>query len=338
MKRLLFVVFGSLLAALPVEAGAAGSSCEPKVLARLQLEVSPGGAVYMPATLGDHEVYFELSIGSGLPLIFESAATALGIEPKPWAGYGEMSFGGKRVTQFVKLEKMKVGDFSLLARAAPLIPQSGAEPPNLLNGKPIVGVMGSTLIQRVDAELNLAERQLILFQPFKCRSQSPVYWGAEAAVLPMGFDPAGALVLTLELDGKRVQTSLLNGDRVSTIDVNATREFFGFDETSPGVEIVADGDGSRAQFHAMSITGRGLGIEGTKVRLRKGSSCKLTGRTPVYGAIGYETCINRVPFNLGIDLLSQLRLYIASSRRTVYVSKVASPEGTAGEITVKPAR
>jgi hypothetical protein len=72
--------------------------------------------------------------------------------------------------------------------------------------------------------------------------------------LPLHFDVAGALVVTLELDGKRVEAGLLSGDPVSTIDANATRQFFGFDETSAGVEVVqSEGGNPRRPFYAMSI-------------------------------------------------------------------------------------
>jgi hypothetical protein len=340
MARLLVVILVLLAAAPMAASGDANPACESQLLAQATLHVTPAGEVFMPATIDGRDVYFRLSIGSGLPMVLESAVKSLGLQAKRRNGGASMSSGGNRITHFVMLEETKIGAFRLLARAAPVIPQPGVEAPPMVQGKPVVGYMGSTLFRNVDAELHLAERQLKLFKPFRCRSRSPVYWGGVAAELPLRFDPAGALIFTLELDGRKVEAGLLAGESISTIDVNATRKFFGFDETSAGVEVVqAEGENPRSLFHAMSLTGQGLGISNARVRLRGGSQCKLTGSTPGYGAIGYADCINRVPFNLGTDLLLQLRIYISREREKVYVSAAAvQPSGDAGTITIAPAR
>jgi hypothetical protein len=164
------------------------------------------------------------------------------------------------------------------------------------------------------------------------------YWGGDIAALPLRYDAAGALVVTLELDGKRVEAGLLSGENISTIDSNATRKFFGFDETSEGVEVVQHDEGSpRSVFHAMSLTGRGLGIGDAKIRLRPGSSrCELTGRSLGYGAIGYSNCINVVPFQLGTDLLSQLRIYISRERKTVFATLSGAQPTQFGTATIRP--
>jgi hypothetical protein len=85
----------------------------------------------------------------------------------------------------------------------------------------------------------------------------------------------------------------------------------------------------------MSLTGHGLGIRDAKVRLRTGGSCQLTDSTPGYGAIGYSACINVVPFYLGTDLLSQLRIYISRERKTVFAtSSAAQPTTESGTATI----
>jgi hypothetical protein len=238
-------------------------------------------------------------------------------------GSGEFKRNGERLTRFVKLDDVSVGGLKLLSRAAPMVPEPDRNEPYRVDGKVILGIMGSTLVRSLDAELNLAARELKLFKPFGCFDSTPVYWGAEAAELPMRFDVAGTLVFTLELEGKKVEASLMAGERMSSIDTNATRKFFGFDENSPGVELLSTDEGAdRGLFHAMSLTGPGLGIEGARIRLRTGGTCELSKSVPGSGAIGYTECINRVPFNLGTDLVSQLRIYIARKREKVYITRV----------------
>ncbi len=132
----------------------------------------------------------------------------------------------------------------------------------------------------------------------------------------MRFDAAGTLVFTLELEGRKIESSFRVSSPSSSIDVNATRQFFGFDETSSGVEA----DGARGAFHAMSLTGRGLDLKDARVQLFKGGDCRLSASTPVYQAIGYQECINVVPFYVGADLLSRMHLYIAKERQRIFVT------------------
>jgi hypothetical protein len=313
--------------------------CERVLLAQVQLYLSPDGEVFMPASIGGKDVYFLLSIGSGLPIVRESAVRWLGLAPKARHLGAKMRGNGKPITHYVTLDETVIGNFKLLERAAPIIPEPDTESPLIVNGRPVLGYMGSTLFRNVDAELYLAERQLKLFRPFRCRDASPVYWDEAAAALPLRIDQAGALVLTMELDGRRIETGLLAGDRVSTIDANATRKYFGFDETSPGIEVVqAEGGQARSLFHAMSLTGQGLGIKNTRVRLRSNGTCKLTGLKPGYGAIGYTDCINTMPFKLGTDLLTRMRIYISRERQSVYVTTVAQQSpGNTETITIGPA-
>jgi len=317
-RRAVFYSAVLLLVTLFQPFAARAADCEAVLLADVRVYIAPDGQLFLPATIGGRQVYFELSMGSGLPMLLESSVKALGLIPKRMNGTGE--FYSRDITHFVQLEGLKVGDFQFKNRAAPVLPEPDAAGPHMLEDRLVAGTIGSTLFRGVDAELNLAERQLKLFSPFRCVGRSPVSWGAEAAKLPMRFDQAGALMFTLQLNGRKVEASMLSGSRYSTIDVNAAREFFGFDENSAGVKIVEAADGSpRRVFHAMSLTGPGLEIPETSVQLRGGSECKLTGSTRIYGAIGYTECLNVVPFRLGVDLLSRMRIYVASERQTVFV-------------------
>jgi hypothetical protein len=300
------------------------NACEPDLIAEIPLVISPGGDVFFPATLGDKQVYFSLLIGSGLPLIAESAVESLGLPRRVITGSGQMKSGGQRATHYLQLDDLKIGDYRLLGRAAPIMPQPGVTTPRLIEGKPVVGLLGSTFLRRVDAEIFLAEKKMRLFKPFKCQSRSPAYWGGEVTSIPMRYDAAGAIVFNLELNGKKVESSLLSGEGASTIDANVTRKYFGFDENSPGVKTAPSAGGAAQRFHPMSLTGKGLSISDAPIAFQLGYTCKLTGSRPVYGGIGYDNCVNVVPFNLGVDLLSQMRVYISSERSTIYISTVAA--------------
>jgi hypothetical protein len=89
----------------------------------------------------------------------------------------------------------------------------------------------------------------------------------------------------------------------------------------------------------MSLTGRGLSITDAPVQIMTGGRCKVTDWVAPFRSIGYEDCINRVPFNIGTDLLERMRVYISAKRQTVYISTVdAAPSEDRGTIAVSPGR
>jgi hypothetical protein len=318
-SALLVLVASAVVASLPT---AQAADCSPQVLADVALSVQPNGAVLLPARVNGHDVFFHLTLGSGLPYIRRSAIAPLGLSILRRRGGPELTSGGRPITHYAKLEDTSVGELRLVDRGA-LIAEDDSLPE--FEGKPVVGVMGATLIGVLDAELNLSEGRFRLLKPFKCRGRSPVYWPGSVAELPMHFDEAGTLVFTIELEGKRVQSSLSLTSATSTMDVNATREFFGFDQDSPGVVKTVDG----SVFHAMSLTGRQLEIRDASVRLMEGGICRLTGSTPVYGDIGYSNCVNRVPLYIGADLLKQMRIYFSREHRKMYVTLLGAAAGGA---------
>jgi hypothetical protein len=330
MKTIIQTLLISTLLCLNL-AYTATPDCELTLLAQAKLHLTADGAVLVPTHINGHDVYLDLRIGSGLPLIRESSLELLGLKQKARSGGSRMTYGGRIVTHYVKLESMKIENFRFASRNAPVLPRFGDESPPVVNGRPVVGIIGSTIFRMTDAELNLAESDLRLYRKFRCMGKSPVYWGGEAAELPLRFDEAGALVFTLELEGKRIEASLLMGGRDSGIDSNAAREYFGIDQQS-----ASKGDGL---YFPMSLTGPGFRIKDAKIQLAPGSRCKLTGHTPGYGAIGYASCVNTVPFALGTDLLKQLRIYISAEREKIFVTTLANGvDDSTGSFSIAPGR
>jgi hypothetical protein len=304
-----FLALAALVMFTGAQSAEAKDACVPQEMASVALHVMPNGRVFMPAKIGAHEVYLELALSSGFLMLVESAIEPLGLKPLPRNGGANLWVGEHVVTRYARLEDLSVGGFRFARRLAPIAPQPDVDAPSMIDGKVVAGAVGATLIRNTDMELDLAERRLKLFKPFKCLGQSPTYWGPEAAKWPSRFDEAGALVFTLELEGQKIESGLLAGRNVSRIDSRVTKQFFGFDD--------------QAEFHAMSLTGGALRIEQNKVELREGwSGCKITRSNPVHQAIAYHSCINAVPFSLGTDALSRLRLYYASARQVIYVTPV----------------
>ncbi len=107
---------GSRAVATP--ATAAGSDCEPQVLADVTLKVQPNGQVLLPASVRGKDVWFELDVGSGLPMVRASAIKAIGLDVAPRRGGPNLWWKGRPVTHYAKLEKMRIGELNLVDRGA----------------------------------------------------------------------------------------------------------------------------------------------------------------------------------------------------------------------------
>lgn len=293
-----------VLAFGPVNAAERVGACGQALLADVALVLPPQGGVYVPVSLGEQEVYFSLSMASGLPLIGSTAAHALGLAPLAMTGRGEWRNGEQRITQYVKLEGLRIGNYRLLSRAAPMIPQSGEDAPQL-DGRIVAGVLGSDVFRNVDAELLLAERRLRLYRPVKCLKGSLVDWAGEESKAQLRFDPAGTLVFNLDLNGKRVESTLLSGEARSSIDLAVATRYLGIDPSATDITV--------------DFTGPALKMAAVPLDLHKGPDCKLVGSRPGHGGIGYN-CVNVVPFHLGTELLERLRVYVSVERGQILLA------------------
>jgi hypothetical protein len=309
--------------------------CELRLLGHVEAQVHEGGALLLAGSLNGHDVWFELRTFDGFSLIREAAVSAVGLAatdlPRDASGGSRVATrtldaraGGKKaLDRYVKMTDMQLGRIKAPNQVALVVPATGTDALPYYRDRPVVGTIGGKMFSVTDAEINLAANRVSYFEQSDCKDD-PVYWSGEFTILPMYFDATGSLLFPMELDGQKVDTSLVGGTRDTRLDENVTRRYFGFDSTSPGIEkLPATDGGEEASFKAMSLTAEGLNIRNTRVRLKQGNKCRLTSSGVQSRAIGYTDCLNTVPMALGTDLLKQLRIFIASKKGKIYISKAA---------------
>jgi hypothetical protein len=127
----------------------------------------------------------------------------------------------------------------------------------------------------------------------------------------------------MEIEGKKVETSLAPLNTDSELRADASRALFDFDEFSPGVEVEQyTGAGTpAAHYRAMKITAPGLVITNSKIELKRyNDQCKLyvskKGKAATYG----DDCDGVYPLTLGRNVLRQLRIYFATKEKVMYFS------------------
>jgi hypothetical protein len=319
-----------LAALLGSAAAVAAAPCQIKQVADLEPLIDPGGAVYLPVSLNGHQGYMALQLSSGLPNLFGEYVDDLELRDRLQASKWNAKVGGQAVTQQATVNSTLLGRINFAGWEYQINPRPRAEKP-LINGKPLFGVMTSAFMNVVDLELNLGAGRLKLFSPNQCRGM-PVYWEGEVTSVNLFVDDSGLMIFPIEVEGKRIEGSLNTNTRLSTISSTATRRYFGFDETSPGIERVSDSNGGeQASFRAMSLTSKGLEVRNARVRIKDMPACsRLSSANRRSGAVACADVLAITPFSVGTDLMKQLRIYVSVKDSKIYFTR-------AGPAAVDPA-
>ena len=111
-----------------------------------------------------------------------------------------------------------------------------------------------------------------------------------AMISPAAVRQPGLLFFAMEIDGRRVETSL------NTLEPRARLSARELSLADVPVHVYADGE----------------------------RRCEVL-RERRSGAIGYNNCFAFVPFEIGTDVLRQLRVYIASGEQRIYITRNGLP-------------
>jgi hypothetical protein len=123
----------------------------------------------------------------------------------------------------------------------------------------------------------------------------------------------------MELDGKKLETTLATGNSMTTLSTDVTRKLYNFDRDSPDVGTDTDAvSRTTGQSRAMNLSGEGIDIINAHVQLvdlPANSSCTLSSH---FNVASYDGCLGRHPLQLGRNVLTKLRIYIATKEKVLY--------------------
>ncbi len=318
------------LATLPLRAYAA---CDMKLLAAVDIEFNPNGGVLVPVQINGHDAWMVLNLASGMPMIGPTALAPMGLKPAAVPAASNLFSNGATIIQQVRVGSLRMGGANFTDWSLYVVPAQG-QPLASYKDRPMVGILSAVFMNVVDLELDLAGRKMNLFKQTSCKGEQ-VYWGGEVASARLFSDPAGLLYFPMELEGKRVEASLNTSGRRSLLSEKVTRDFFGFQIDSPGVtpETVNSANGPvKRGLRQMNFSARGLTLAGVTVTIesnRGGPRC-IPSSSRESGGIGFDGCSSLVPLELGTDVLAQLRIYVATKEKKVYITRAAPAPVPAG--------
>lgn len=320
----------ALVVCLMGAAATSHAACKLTQYASASLVMPPGGGVFVPVKIGEHEALMALQMASGLAMVSPAAVAQLGLRTGPVRTDIKLSAGNQPIEREVKVDSLIIGGANFAGWK--LYVQPGpVQPLQALQGRPVIGALSSNFMNAVDMELDLARGRMNLFQHARCKGEQ-VYWSQDYATEYLYVDPSGLLYFPVGLDGKRIEASLnTQGPRTRLSEVIA-RRFFDFrrDGSAPA------GRGTGQQIvgtRAMSLNSRKVSLPDVQVHVVDDTQrdCEYAQSARGSNAISFSNCFGVVPLAMGTDLLKHMRIYLASEEKRVYFTLNADVAPAAGD-------
>lgn len=302
--------------------GAEAAECQLKMLGTIDLEVTPD-RVLVPVTFGDQQKKLVLDIGSSLNVIDQESASQAGFRIRSLDPNITIYSMGQKIQRLGFSPKFRVGslpgenvEFAILPEHMPY--------------NDLAGILGMRLFERLDFELDIAQRKLNIFSPDHC-PEKVVYW-TKAGFAEVPFRREGTVISTqLLLDGKPVRARFSTFHN-STIGMNTVRQLFGLDENSPGMVLVnttPDGEKYyRYPFKGLALESITVNNPNILIRGEAPAACsnrpKLQDTDAPQGHVMDKPMIEVTCFGtdmtVGVSVTSKLHIYHSSGEKIIYIT------------------
>ena len=313
---------------------AEAKSCQLKRYASIDLTVVKGSYLLVPVTIQGTRAYMVLNMGSAFSNVTESAVITLALKTKPVPDSVAVRESGRQVKKLATVTSFLLGGLQFRSADFLVIPNESFS--STLADAPIVGFLGMDVFGQVDIELDAAHRKMNLFSPDHCAGHT-VYWSGKYDSVPIRFGTLGEFYFPMELDGKKLETTLATSRPMTILQTDATRKLYNFDSHSPDIESDTDSAGrTTGHYRAMKLSGEGIEIINARISLvdpAPNTGCHLSSRS---GAATYEGCFGIHPLSLGQNVIDKLHLYIATKEKMLYFTP-ANPAAEAAPTPPEPA-
>jgi len=304
-KRLLAALLILCSAAGPTR-GANNKNCPPPQLASVDIAIA--GPTLVPVTLGSQPAWMMLQTDGAFTFLHQDAISSLQL-PTHTLGKDalEVILGGRRVTQVASFKPLQVGSASLTRTEFFVDPFPHTSP--VYEGRLVAGSLAMDVLWPFDLELDLATRKLALYSPGNCAGAA-VTWSQHYGRIPMDFTAVGGFYFTVEIDGKKLETSIATSLENSQMTVDVSRLLSSADSTSTPGQVLT---------RVVRLAAGDLVIP-DKIQLTEAppQACELSSAGRPDGALGYDRCYGRFPLVLGRSALRNLHLYLATREKVIY--------------------
>jgi hypothetical protein len=247
---------------------------------------------------------------------------------------------GRRADHYVIIPTLTIGGAKGDSLRFMVEPAPGPMNPNDAD---LVGVLGPDILQNYDLDLDFGGRKMQLISPDHCEGKV-VYWQAPTvAVVPMRLAEGSKIVISVELDGKKLDAVLSTGSGPTVLNLDVAQDRFKVKVDAPDVQEIGQvGRIASAKIYRrrfQSIAFDGVKIENPEINLvpdqLKGALVNKNQQTG--SLVRGDSVATRLPdMTIGMQTLGRLHVYIAYRDRKVYITEASGGPQGGGGVTVAP--
>lgn len=237
-------------------------------------------------------------------LLKESAVKDLGLNKVPVQELVSNMFSGEFLGYAAKAEDFTIGRIRYEAYNFTVV--SDAQ----FGKTDISGTIAPDVMSHFDAEFDFAGKKFNLFSQKHCPG-AVVYWADDYAKLPLKRDEASHIYTDGKLDGQDIMISFDTGSSFSTMSEDHARAFGWDGKKESLIKVDMGGTDPLYVYPFKSLELHGITIAHPKI---------------VAMGPKYRTSEDMI---LGMNVMKQLRIYIAYGERTMYVTGANAKRATA---------
>jgi predicted aspartyl protease len=319
----------ALLFATPVMADDCGHLL---LRASLDMTLTPGNVILVPATANGTEMHMLLDTGGAVSSLSAKTVKALGLSRQD-AGLKLLDVTGNASHQFVRLDTLELGGLKGKDIALMVAPDPNA---------PFDGVIAGDILKRYDVEFNFVTRKLNLFSPDHCEGKV-IYWpNTGVAVVPFSMSrplnsvpgqpvrfqrmPDTHIRVPVTLDGKTFSAIIDTGAYNTSMSAVTAKSAFDVTADSPGAVPAGllNGDPKAQRFGYVfhSLAFEGIAVSNPHVVIFP----DLIGKKDPDNAFVLGSNIIKADdgmgpeVTVGMDVLKRLHVYIAYQEQKLYIT------------------
>jgi predicted aspartyl protease len=330
----LSIALATIAAAEPARAGAA---CNALTL-MTSMDLKPTAPVpIVTATIGDKPVGLLVDTGGAFSSLTKRAVRELNLQTGEYINRdGTITqlkdVAGRTESLQARLPSITLGRLRQEGVWFMVLPGEETGGPEI---EDFAGILGAEVLRNVDVDFDFAANKLNLYSPDHCAG-NVVYWTSSPtvpiAVVPFTLNRSGHIMFRMELDGRRVETTLDTGFRSTTLNLDTARRVFRVDVNAPDVEKIGELKGGysadvyRRRFKTLTVNG--VILNNPTIDMLPNMMGGVNPGMPRIGSLIREERTSLPDLILGMSTLSQMHVYIAYRERKLYIT-AADPQPAA---------
>lgn len=311
--------------------GAEAQSCAvPEFLNTMVMEpVAGSDLMTVPVTINGKQKKFLLSTSEPVTMVSQAMVRELGLpETTYMAGARELNVRGSHSADDART-RVRVTELGLGTQKGSGLQFLVSDDRELGNAKPYDGILSGDLFSNVDLDMDFGAKRLNYFGPNHCPG-NVVYWSQKPVAIIPATVTGSRITVPVTVDGQKIDAVIDTGAARTSMRRDIAELTFGLKADTPQMMPAGDlRDGRGATVY--SHTFQRLSLEGVDVKspaILVQTNAMVRNRD---SGVSLESRAQRTEprppdLTIGMDLLHQLHVYLATGEKKLYVTAAGTGE------------